>query len=115
MFSEDSLEHYAYCPIVGDYARSKLRLPAHLSHGLRAFMCLESDVSDEDATLQLLLLYAVYTATNQLRFGVKCRRTLNGHVLLQQFVQQGAASSSKAQQIVDSIYHRHQSARRRLS
>lgn len=62
--------------------------------------CSNRDVTDDTRTLQLLLLYAVYTASNCLRF---CQPELDPakwHEFLLQYVQQGASQSSAPQKIV---------------
>ena len=73
--AEDSLEHYAHCQVVRDFARKSLQLPDSSVGRTCALLCLNRDVSDEIYTLQLLLLYAVYSATNSLRFGTAQVRT----------------------------------------
>ena len=108
----DSIQHYAYCPIVARFAERRLQMPHSLVRNLMNFLCLNTIADDEMWTLQLLLLYAVYRSTNCIRFS-KAPGTLTCmDELLLQFVHQGASQSRFAQQIV----HKHvtmRSARRR--
>ena len=62
------------------------------------FLCLDRDVDDNMRTLQLLLLYAVYSAANTLRFRHAGSAGISMDALLLQYVNQGASTSSAAQQ-----------------
>ena len=96
----DSIEHYAHCPVVTHFASHVLHLPHVQVSGLMNFLCLGRDVSDEQRVLQLLLLFAVYSATNCLR----SRSLKPGHhdmkELMLQYLHQGASQSSSAQQVL---------------
>ena len=97
---QDSIEHYACCPIVRHFASHMLHLPDHRVGGSLNFLCLQANVDDETRTMQLLMLYAVYTATNCLRF-VKPKppvRDMNEFLL--QYVHQGANQSPAAQKML---------------
>ena len=112
--SEDSIEHYAHCPVVVHFAVNKLKLPTHLTTGLRGFLCLDRDVSDEVRTLQLLLLFAVYSASNSIRFG-KCPAPADISELLFQFVHQGAFNHSGSHSVVQNIWQHSRSTRARTT
>ena len=102
--SEDSVKHYAYCEVVRHFGEEQLMLPKHLAQGLRSFLCLDSNIPDEVRTLQLLKLYAVYNATNCLRFS-EARRTITNHQdLLLQYVHQGTFNHSQSQQVVKDLH-----------
>ena len=62
---DDSIEHYASCVHVKDFALLKMRLPPHVT-GLSYFLLLEN--VDEPTLVRIaLLVYAVYTTTQQIR------------------------------------------------
>ena len=94
----DSIEHYAFCPVLKKFAIQQLRIPQHLVGTMLGFLCLDRDVDDNMRTLQLLLLYAVYSAANTLRFRHAGSAGISMDALLLQYVNQGASTSSAAQQ-----------------
>ena len=96
----DSIEHYAHCKAVRAFAADILHLPHQVVGSLQGFLCLSAGLDDDTLTLQLLLLYAVYTATNVLRFAQPCAPIGSVKELLLQFVHQGARNSSNAQHVV---------------
>ena len=102
---QDSIEHYAHCRIVRAFAANRLRLPSHLVGNLQSFLCLSScvGVGDDSRTIQLLLLYAVYTATNILRFSTNPQPLQSMEEFLLQLVHQGAGGSSNAQRVVNEM------------
>ena len=89
--AEDSIEHYAFCPVVLEVARCHVNLPDHTIGSVRSFLVLYENVSKETLTLQLLLLYAVYGATNAMRYGKEAHRLhpLNCQQLILQLIWQG--------------------------
>ena len=93
---EDSIEHYAHCPVVVDFARRTLHMSNDASGTTTSFLCLDRDTPEDVRILQLLLLYAVYSATNTLRHS--CEPPSAQHVpsMLMQFVKQGAQGSCSA-------------------
>ena len=99
----DSIQHYAYCPIVASFASRHLCLPHAHVRNLLSFLCLRSNSDDELFVLQLLLLYAVYAATNCLRFQKPHITQASMHEFLLQFVHQGAAQSAFAQRVVHKL------------
>ena len=96
----DSIEHYAICPVVQQFARQSLHLPDELVGNMLGFMCLSRNTDDGILILQLLLVYAVYSATNCLRFAKPHLASNTLHEFLLQFVHQGASQSSLAQSAV---------------
>ena len=62
----DSMEHYAYCPVVHRVARARLRITHPLN--LRSFVLLEAPAGDMEAlVLHAILVYGTYRATNLYR------------------------------------------------
>ena len=61
-------------------------------------MCFTEGIDDQTRILQLLLLHSVYAATDCLRFDSPVLGGNSMHELLMQYIQQGAAHSSTAQQ-----------------
>ena len=100
--AEDSIEHYCRCSVVVDFARSRLRLPMRISGSMRSFLVLDSLWSDEELTLQLLLLYACYSATNALRHeqAASANSHQNYQELLQQFAAQGTFNHPCSQSVL---------------
>ena len=95
----DSIEHYAHCRTIRAFAQNVLHLSEQDVGNMQGFLCLRANVGNDERTLQLLLLYAVYTATNILRFSDRPPPEEPNELLLQ-LVHQGASQSSNAQQIV---------------
>ena len=101
--AEDSIEHYAFCPIVKDFAlTSGISQQAHCP--LLSFLALEGVPDEDHQTLQILLLYAVYSATNV------CRKLLNEqphrlevdrHDLLMQFAKQATFGHAKSRKVLE--------------
>ena len=99
-FGEDSIQHYAHCPIVMDFAKTRLGLPMSCIGGMQNFLCLQRDMENAIRVLQLLLLHAVYSATNCIRVS---RPTLSSNAMPQfllQYVHQGAPQMSSTQNVV---------------
>jgi hypothetical protein len=107
----DSIEHYMRCPVVANFALQRLRLPQTSVRSMVAFMCLGANIDDELLTLQLLLVYAIYSATNCLRFAKPAIDNLDEFLL--QFVHQGASQSNHAQRVVHQVVTAQGFARRR--
>ena len=83
--------------VVASFASTRLHLPAQLVKNQESFLVLSSNVGDDIRILQALLLYAVYTATNIIRFR-KIKFDQSGiHEFLLQILHQGAAQSSRAE------------------
>ena len=97
---EDSIEHYAHCRIVRCFASEVLRLPAQLVGNLQGLLCLHAGVSDDIRVLQLLLLYAIYTATNIIRRNAAPQQVQSVRELLLQLMHQGASPSSNSQRVL---------------
>jgi len=106
----DKIEHYAHCPVVVHFGCHVLQLPCAQVGGLINFLCLGRDVSDESRVLQMLLLYAVYSATNCLRFAKPKLGNADMKEFLLQYLHQGASQSSSAQQVL----HNHLVLRRNV-
>ena len=114
-FKEDCIKHYAFCPIVKAFAREALDIPPQLIGNMRGFMCLDSDIPDSIRTVQLLLLFAIYSATNCLRFSAPHNTVNNNKELLWQFVHQGTFNHSASQAVVSNLSHRFRNVRRRIN
>ena len=66
--AEDSIEHYAFCPVVQSVAVKYMGLQEHVPLGLRRFMLCDPRVKDpETLASTAVVIYAAYCATNQLR------------------------------------------------
>ena len=82
---------------------------------MQSFLVLDSNIEDETRILQLLLLYAVFTATNIIRFRQVCvERPCVGELPLQ-ILHQGAAQSSRAEHAVRNAWATQQPKRARAS
>ena len=110
----DSIEHYALCPVVAEFASQRLQLPASLIKNRLAFLCLNTHVDDETYVLQLLLLYAVYTASNCIRFAKPPLKVASMQELLLQYVHQGAGQLSFPQRVVHKLVTQRRATRRRI-
>jgi len=70
--SWDSVEHYAFCPVVSEIGVKLFRLPPALN-GLRArdqrraFFCLKREPSPEDLMIMALFLHVIYCLQNEHR------------------------------------------------
>ena len=111
----DSIEHYACCPVMLEFATKSLNLPPALVGGLLNFLCLQSNLDSHLRTRQLLLLYACYSATNCLRFGQPHLAANSMHEFLLQYVHQGASQSASAQQVVSQYVTHSRRLRRRVA
>ena len=96
----DSIKHYACCPVVAEFATRRLHLPHSLVKNMLSFLCLTANVDDETRALQMLLLHAVYSSTNCIRFAKSDTQFRCIDELLLQYVHQGASKSSFAQRAV---------------
>ena len=92
----DSIEHYAHCRVVRNFALQTLHLPESVVGGLKAFLGLHVPVDEDTLIVQQLLLYAVYSATNRLRHGTTCTDPSSPNELLLQYMHQGAGQSSRS-------------------
>ena len=110
----DSMEHYAYCNVVAEFAAQRLHLPSTHVRNMLAFLCLNREVDDETRVLQLLLLYAVYTASNHIRFARSATTIHSMQEFLLQYVHQGASQHSFAQNAVHRLVTAAWSTRRRI-
>ena len=109
----DSIEHYAHCSIVEAFATQVMHLPSDTVGGMLNFLSLDRGVADDTRTLQLLLLYAVYAATNCIRFASPSLRSQDVHEFLLQYVPQGASGCVSTQKVVNQFMRRN--VRRRLT
>ena len=67
--SQDTIQHYARCPVVARLAQARLRLdPVAFTGRLEDFLLLRSG-TDEHISLGALRLYATFMATNAVRHG----------------------------------------------
>ena len=103
----DSIEHYAHCPVVKHFAMHSLNIPQSCVGGLFNFLCMKP-VDDEVLTLQLLLAFAMYRATNCWRFARPQAAKNAMHEFLLRYVHQGASTMTSAQRVV----HKYLSLRR---
>ena len=97
------------------FARHSLGLPIARVGGMITFLCLQRDMQDDVRTLQLLLLYAVYSATNCIRY---CNPALSLHAMhefLLQYVHQGASQMSSTQRVVHDLLTTTRRVRQRLA
>ena len=78
------------------------------------FLCLHANMDPQTRLVQHLLVYAVYSATNQLRRTEPASQAQNARELLLQFVHQGAGSCTSAQAAVQQHLFHGYSKRRRL-
>ena len=99
----DSIEHYCHCPSVAGFASHRLHLPQANTRKMLAFMRLGGNTDDDMLTSHLLLLCAVHSATNCLRFSTASLGDARMYELLLQCVHQGANQSSSAQNIVHKL------------
>ena len=102
-FGEDSIQHYAHCPVVISFAQQRLSLPASCIGGLLNFLCLERDIDDDVRVLQLLLLFAVYNATNCIRYTKPVVSLIAMSEFLLQYLHQGASQMSSTQKVVHNL------------
>ena len=109
----DSIDHYAYCPVVANFAQRHLQLPNCHVRSMVNFLCL-SVVDDETLTLQLLLLHSVYSATNCIRYSVAPRALDCMDELLLQYIHQAASGSRLAQKVVHKRVTMRYAQRRRI-
>ena len=114
-FSQDDLRHYAYCPHVTQFASETLCIPHQFCGCLRSFLCLDAGIPDDIRILQLLLLYAVYCATNCLRNNSNLVGAVNVQELLRQFAHQGTFNHSQSQYVLNTTLHRRRNVRPRLT
>ena len=94
---QDSIEHYTHCRVIRNFALETLKLPPHVVGTPMGLLCLRGLVEDETRTIQLLLVYAVYTAANIIRHGNARPDSNSLTELLLQLMHQGAGQSSSAQ------------------
>ncbi len=103
-WKEDSIEHYAHCSIVLDFARRALQIDAacgtqRLGHfvtlGLNA-----DKVQEDDLVRRALLLYAVYRATNLLRH-IPMQSLDSVNDMLLQFAKEGVRGHGSSTAILD--------------
>lgn len=112
---QDSIEHYAHCPVLLEFASNTLHMPPSCLDNMLGFLCLNKEVAEDTRILQFLVLYAVYSATNAIRaqprgIHISCMREF-----LLQYVHQGASGSSKCQSVVrQALAPQHVARRRRL-
>ena len=86
--------------MVREFAQGQLHLHTQAVGDLYGFLCLEAGLAHDVRTLQLLLLYAVYSAISLLRFSEGMQPLQAIQELLLQFVHQGAGQSSDAQRVI---------------
>ena len=105
--SGDSIEHDSRCNIAVGFARVRLGIrPSCWSTGQFIVMGLdEAARSDDDLTIEALLIYSVYKAHNLLRY-----RPLGQHenpwVIFSQFAKEGAFRHPNALRCLDYIFTR---------
>ena len=112
--SADSIKHYAHCKIVKEFAHKHLLLPSQSVNATATFLCLDSGIPDVLRTLELLLLYATYSATNSLRFCGHPPQISDSNELLLQYVHQGTFNHSASQDVVANIQLQRAAKRRRV-
>ena len=104
--AEDSIEHYCRCPRTTELASRVLRLPGALHSNLYTFtLCNPHAKTIEDLTMQALLVYAVYSATNRFRNTGLPHPTI-AYDALAQFAREGARGHSQASRTLDSRWRR---------
>ena len=111
----DSIEHYAFCPVVTNFAVQRLHFPHHLTRSLLSFLCLNNVIDERFRVLQLLLLYSVYTATNIARSRQTPLACGNTQELLLQLMHQAAGSFPSAQRILQQALIPEHVKRRRIT
>ena len=111
---QDSIEHYAYCPVIVHFATHHLYLSDSEDDRLLQFLCLRKNMSHEEQVVRMLLLYAVYTATNMLRYNRPRDSTFDMAEFLMQLVHQGASQMRATQRALhDHRLHRRMTRARR--
>ena len=66
--AEDSILHYAFCPLMVSFANRMLELPRPETGCMKSSLLLGNDDSEDVIALQLLRLYAIYSASNCCRY-----------------------------------------------
>ena len=102
-FSEDSIEHYAFCPIIRRFATQHLHLSANLVGAMCPFLCLNRYTNDSTLIVQCLLTYATYTASNRIRFGGINPASICMNEFLMQIMCQGAFNHS-SHKVMNNLY-----------
>ena len=113
--AEDSIEHYSRCPVVVGFSRQTLRLPEHFTDSILAFFGLGEVGNDEHYTLQLLAVYAAYSATNASRMsrGSVGDGFANRNELLLQYAKQGVFNHPRSARVLAEVLRRPYVKRRR--
>ena len=109
----DSIEHYAFCPVLAEFATRRLHLPSLFAKNMLGFLCLNRGVDDETRVLQLLFLHSVYITSNCIRFPNPPLKGVCIHELLLQRVHQAADHCSYAQNVVHKLVTKRWDIRRR--
>jgi len=104
--AEDSLRHYAFCPRVADFSRTRLGLspPPPPPDRLSSFLLLTPPFSEDTASelaRRALASYAVYAAGNAARHG----QTANAQEALAQFAREACASHAGLANIVAAVWN----------
>jgi hypothetical protein len=100
--AEDSIEHYARCPITLETSRRFLRLDPQCQVNLHTFVCCNPHVkTDADITAAALLVYAVYRATNYQRFQTPLTNPSDIIDAMKQWTREGARGHPAAMRVLD--------------
>lgn len=100
--AEDSVEHYANCPRVREVGAHFLNLDPSRSVNLHTFVCCNPHIKDEDElTATALLIYAVYRATNYVRYERPIPTDATYHAITQ-WVREGARGHNNAMSVLSS-------------
>ena len=101
--AEDSIEHYCRCQIVREVCRRKLNLHPDQFANMHAFTLCSWDIkSKEDLCMLGLLIYAVYSCTNNRRHQPEHNRDAVEELM--QYVREGAKGHKAACQMLRGRY-----------
>lgn len=100
--AQDSIEHYAFCPVQVSFARDRLHIPAQHTAAVQSFLVLGHNLDDTLQTMLLLNLYCCYSARNAIKNHVEPRAQQNLHECMLQFAHQGTFGHSASQRVLAS-------------
>ena len=107
--AQDSIEHYACCPVVHAAALRDLRLaPCQWPHALPTFLLCargEGHSSPSNLTRRALLLYACYRATNHLRHNPQPALIADASQLLRHMIWAGVKGHEASERVIDGLHH----------
>ena len=115
--AQDSIEHYAHCAIVRQAASSLLDLQLRAApHALGDFLLLTTMPSELPLPTLLgrmsILVYAVYSCTNALRFGPSGMPAPDTVGMLNQAIFNGAQGHAGAEKLLREVWRRQETGRR---